>query len=341
MYHRYFKSLALCLLVFAGQSHAVVVTGSGASLPVTVYTKWASEFKFYSNHHVNYSAVGSVPGMSQLQEKAVTFASTDIPLKSSELGKDFLQFPVIMSGVVPVFNLPGFKSGELRITGEVLAEIYLGKITTWNDAQLAVLNRDKKLPNTNIGIVTRSDGSGTTYAYTDYLSEVSRPFRKKIGVGSTVKWQGYVIGAKGNDGVAATVSRVPGTIGYVAYSYAKSAGLNHFMLQNKEEKFVLPSRETFATAAAQAIKWHPEKFMKKSLVNADGDGSWPIVTASYVVMRKEPKDAKEAEISKAALEFFEWSFKNGQTIAEELDFVVLPESAQLKIKKDIWSEFKY
>ena len=249
-----------------------------------------------------------------------------------------VQFPAIIGGTVPVVNLEGFKPGELKITGPVLADIYMGTISQWNDAKLAALNPGKNLPKQAITVVHRADGSGTTFNFTDYLSAISKDWADKVGKGAAVKWPAESsVGGKGNEGVAANVNRVKGAIGYVEYAYVKKNNMTFMQLQNADGKYVSPDDLTFAAAAAGA-DWFSVPGMGVSMVNAKGANSWPISTASFILMYKEPAD-KAA--SKAAQDFFDWSFKNGKKMAEELDYVPLPDALTQQIRQRVWSQIKH
>jgi phosphate transport system substrate-binding protein len=248
-----------------------------------------------------------------------------------------VQFPAIIGGTVPVVNLEGFKPGELRISGPVLAEIYLGEILKWNDAKLVALNPGKKLPDQNITTIHRADGSGTTFNFTDYLTTVSTKWADKVGKGAAVKWPAdSSVGGKGNEGVAANVNRIKGSIGYVEYAYVKKNNMIYMQLQNKNGKFVAPDDLTFAAAAAGA-DWFSVPGMGISIVDQKGDAVWPISTASFIIMYKDPSD-KVA--SREVLKFFDWAFKNGKKMAEELDYVALPDSVTAKIRSQIWTQIK-
>jgi phosphate transport system substrate-binding protein len=285
---------------------------------------------------LNYQSIGSSGGVRQIKAKTVTFGGTDAPLKGEDLDKDgMVQFPAILGGVVPVINLEGFKPGELRITGDVLAEVFMGTITKWNDPTLAKLNPGKKLPNDNITVVHRADGSGTTFIFTDYLTEVSSAWKDKVGKCAAVKWPAASsVGGKGNEGVAANVSRVKGSIGYVEYAYAKRNKIPHLKLQNRDGQFVDPDDDTFAAAAAGA-DWFSVPGMGISLVNQKGARSWPITGASFILMYKNPAD-KAA--SQEAIKFFDWSFKNGKQMAAELDYVALPDALTNQIRSKVWTQ---
>ena len=317
---------------------AADITGAGATFPYPIYSKWAEAYKKETGVGLNYQSIGSSGGIRQIRAKTVTFGATDAPVKGEELDKDgMVQFPAIIGGTVPVVNLEGFKPGELRISGPVLAEVFMGTIAKWNDPKLAALNPGKSLPNVNITVVHRADGSGTTFNFTDYLSAVSKDWADKVGKGAAVKWPAASsVGGKGNEGVAANVTRVKGAIGYVEYAYVKKNNMNFLQLQNAEGKYVSPDDATFAAAAAGA-DWFSVPGMGVSMVNAKGATSWPISTASFILMYKDPSD-KAA--SKDAVKFFEWAFKNGKQMAAELDYVALPDSLTAQIRQRVWSQIK-
>ncbi|MEY3991403.1 MAG: Phosphate-binding protein PstS precursor, partial [Pseudomonadota bacterium] len=272
-------------------SFAADITGAGATFPYPIYAKWAEAYKKQTGNGLNYQSIGSSGGLKQIRAKTVTFGASDAPVKGDDLDKDgMVQFPAIIGGTVPVANLDGFKPGELRISGPVLAEVYMGTIAKWNDAKLAALNPGKKLPDQAITVVHRADGSGTTFNFTDYLSAVSKDWADKVGKGAAVKWPAESsVGGKGNEGVAANVNRVKGAIGYVEYAYVKKNNMTFLQLQNADGKFVSPDDQTFAAAAAGA-DWFSVPGMGISMVNAKGATSWPISTASFILMYKEPGD---------------------------------------------------
>jgi phosphate transport system substrate-binding protein len=320
-------------------AQAADITGAGATFPYPVYAKWAEAYKKQTGVGLNYQSIGSSGGIRQIKAKTVTFGATDAPMKGDELDKDGLvQFPAIIGGTVPVVNLEGFKPGELRITGPVLAEVFMGSIKQWNDPKLAALNPGKSLPNQAITVVHRADGSGTTFNFTDYLSAASKDWSDKVGKGAAVKWPAdSSVGGKGNEGVAANVNRVKGSIGYVEYAYVKKNNMTFLQMQNADGKYVSPDDLTFAAAAAGA-DWFAVPGMGISMVNAKGANSWPISTASFILVYKEPGD-KAA--SKAVIDFFDWSFKNGKKMAEELDYVPLPDALTQQIRQRVWSQIKH
>jgi phosphate transport system substrate-binding protein len=319
-------------------SFAADITGAGATFPFPIYAKWAEAYKEVTGTGMNYQSIGSSGGLKQIRAKTVTFGASDAPVKGADLDKDgMVQFPAIIGGTVPVINLDGFKPGELRVTGPVMAEMFMGKINKWNDAKLVALNPGKTLPNETITVVHRADGSGTTFNFTDYLTAVSKDWADSVGKGAAVKWPApSSVGGKGNEGVAANVNRIKGSVGYVEYAYVKKNNMNFMQLQNANGKFVNPSEEAFAGSAAGA-DWFSVPGMGVSMVNAKGDNSWPISTASFILMYKNPADkAASAEV----LKFFDWSFKNGKKMASELDYVALPDSLTNDIRSKVWSQIQ-
>ena len=321
-----------------GSAMAADITGAGATFPFPIYSKWAEAYKAATGTGMNYQSIGSSGGIKQIRAKTVTFGATDAPVPGAELDKDgMVQFPAIIGGTVPVLNLDGFKPGELRITGPVLAEVFMGTISKWNDAKLAALNPGKNLPDVAITVVHRADGSGTTFNFTDYLSAISKEWADKVGKNAAVKWPAASsVGGKGNEGVAANVNRIKGSVGYVEYAYVQKNNMNFMQLQNADGRFVAPDDKTFAAAAAGA-DWFSVPGMGVSMVNAKGATSWPISTASFILMYKQPGD-KAA--SNEALKFFDWAFKNGAKMADELDYVALPNSLTDQIRSRVWSQIQ-
>ncbi len=336
-----FKSLLVAVGFGAAalSAFAADITGAGATFPFPIYSKWAEAYKKETGVGLNYQSIGSSGGIRQIRAKTVTFGATDAPVSGADLDKDgMVQFPAIIGGTVPVINLDGFKPGELRITGPVLAEVFMGTIAKWNDPKLAALNPGKNLPNENITVVHRADGSGTTFNFTDYLSVVSKDWADKVGKGAAVKWPAASsVGGKGNEGVAANVNRVKGSIGYVEYAYVKKNNMNFMQIQNADGRYVSPDDLTFAAAAAGA-DWFSVPGMGISMVNAKGATSWPISTASFILMYKEPSDKAQ---SQAVLKFFDWAFKNGKQMAAELDYVALPDALTAQIRQRVWSQIKH
>ena len=333
-----FKHLLTLLAAITVTAQAADITGAGATFPYPIYAKWAEAYKKETGVGLNYQSIGSSGGIRQINNKTVAFGATDAPVKGEDLDRlGQVQFPAIIGGTVPVINLEGFKPGELRITGPVLAEVFLGDIVKWNDPKLAALNPGKKLPDQNITVVHRADGSGTTFNWTDYLAEVSKPWADRVGKGAAVKWPAASsVGGKGNEGVAANVNRVKGAIGYVEYAYVKKNNMTFMQLQNKNGKFVSPDDLTFAAAAAGA-DWFSVPGMGVSVVDQKGDTVWPVTTASFIIMYKDPADKKS---SAEVLKFFDWSFKNGKKMAEELDYVSLPDVLTKQIRERVWSQIK-
>jgi len=314
---------------------AADISGAGATFPYPIYAKWADAYKKETGIGLNYQSIGSGGGIKQIQAKTVTFGASDMPLSGADLSKDGLaQFPTVMGGVVPVLNLEGVKPGELVIDGETLAKIYLGQIKTWNDAAIQKLNANLKLPATPIVVVHRSDGSGTTFLYTDYLSKVSADWKSNVGANTAVEWP-VGIGAKGNEGVANNVSQTKGSIGYVEYAYAKQNKLTHAKMTNHDGKVVEPTSQAFSAAAANA-NWEGTPGFGVILTNGSGAGTWPIAGATFILMHKKPQSASD---SAEALKFFAWAYAKGGKMAEELDYVPMPASVVTAIQKS-WAEIK-
>ena len=333
-----FKHLLTLLAAITVTAQAADITGAGATFPYPIYAKWAEAYKKETGVGLNYQSIGSSGGICQINNKTVAFGATDAPVKGEELDRlGQVQFPAIIGGTVPVVNIEGFKPGELRITGPVLAEVFMGDIVKWNDPKLTALNPGKKLPDQNITVVHRADGSGTTFNWTDYLAEVSKPWADRVGKGAAVKWPAASsVGGKGNEGVAANVNRVKGAIGYVEYAYVKKNNMTFMQLQNRSGKWVSPDDLTFAAAAAGA-DWFSVPGMGVSVVDQKGDAVWPVTTASFIIMYKDPADKKS---SAEVLKFFDWSFKNGKKMAEELDYVSLPDVLTKQIRERVWSQIK-
>ena len=310
---------------------ALDVTGAGATFPYPVYAKWAEGYKKATGNGVNYQSVGSGAGIKQIKAKTVDFGASDKPLNAEELdAAGLIQFPAIMGGVVTVVNVPGVAPGAMKLTGPVIADIYLGKVAKWNDPAIVALNPGMKLPDSEITVVRRADGSGTTFLFTDYLSKVSPEFKTKIGADAAVKWVTGV-GGKGNEGVAANVQRIKGSIGYVEWAFAKKNKIAHTQMKNKDGVFLQPDDENFKAAAASA-DWVKAPGFGIVLTDQPGKNSWPITGVSYILMHKSQADAAKG---KEVLRFFEWSFKNGDGAAVELDYVPLPDSVT-KLVSDSW-----
>ncbi len=330
-----FRTVALAAFV-AFTSSAVLaqdVTGAGASFPAPLYSKWADAYNKATGAKINYQSVGSSAGLRQIRGKTVDFGASDIPLTDADLAKDgLMQFPTVMGGVVPVVNLKGVAPGQLRLTGSALGDIYLGKITKWNDPAVAALNPGVPLPDTAIAVVRRADGSGTTFIFTNYLSKVNADWKAKVGEGAAVNWPTGA-GGKGNEGVAAFVQRLPNSIGYVEYSYAKANKMSHALMQNKAGSFVPPDDATFKAAAAGA-SW--DKSFYQVLTDQPGKDAWPITGATFIVMQKSQDKPASAT---ASLKFFDWAFANGDKMATELEYVSLPDSVEDLVRRS-WAEVK-
>lgn len=331
------KKIILAVMAFVTMTvQASDITGAGATFPYPVYAKWAEAYKRETGVGLNYQSIGSSGGIRQINAKTVAFGATDAPVKGDELDKlGQVQFPAVIGGTVPVINLDGFRPGELRVTGPVLAEIFLGDIKKWNDPKLTALNPGKALPNLEITVVHRADGSGTTFNWTDYLTVISSEWEKRVGRGAAVKWPAATsVGGKGNEGVAANVTRIKGSIGYVEYAYVKKNNMTFMQLQNRAGNYVSPDDITFA-AAASGADWFSVPGMGLSIVNQPGKDTWPVTTASFIIMYKQPVDKKAAG---EVLKFFDWAFKNGKKLSEELDYVHLPVSLQDQIRSRVWSQ---
>ncbi|WP_436269821.1 phosphate ABC transporter substrate-binding protein PstS [Pseudoduganella sp. LjRoot289] len=310
---------------------AADMTGAGATFPYPIYAKWAEAYKAATGNGLNYQSVGSGAGVKQIKAKTVDFGATDSPLKGEELDAEGLvQFPAIMGGVVPVVNLDGVAPGAMKLTGAVIGDIFLGKITKWNAAEIVALNPGIKLPADEITVVHRADGSGTSFLWTDYLSKTNPEFKTKIGAGTAVKWA-VGVGGKGNEGVAANVQRIKGAIGYVEWAFAKKNKIAHTQLKNKDGQFVQPDDDNFKAAAA-AAEWTKTPGFGVVLTDQAGKASWPITGVSFILMHKTQADAAKG---KEVVKFFDWAFKNGGAAAAELDYVPLPASV-VKLVQDSW-----
>jgi phosphate transport system substrate-binding protein len=311
---------------------AADISGAGATFPYPIYAKWADAYKKVTGVGLNYQSIGSGGGIKQILAKTVVFGATDMPLKAEQLQKDGLvQFPTVMGGVVPAVNLEGIKPGELTLDGPTLARIFLGEVKTWNDPAIQTLNANVKLPSQPIVVVHRSDGSGTTFLFADYLSKVSADWKSKVGASTAVQWP-TGLGAKGNEGVANNVMQTKGAIGYVEYAYAKQNKLAHAKMLNKDGKAVEPTAESFMAAAANA-DWEGTPGFAVVLTNEAGAGSWPIAGATFILMHKQPQDPAAAA---AALKFFSWAYDKGKPMAIELDYVPMPAKVVQSIRK-VWS----
>ena len=330
-----FKTLARAACVaavaaFAAPVHAADISGAGATFPYPIYAKWADAYKKETGNGLNYQSIGSGGGIKQIEAKTVTFGATDAPLKADELDKNALvQWPMVMGGIVPVVNLDGIAPGEISLDGATIASIYMGEIKSWDDPAIKKLNPSVKLPSTAIAVVHRSDGSGTTFNFTDFLSKASADWKAKVGSNTAVEWP-VGIGAKGNEGVAQNVGNTKGSLGYVEYAYAKQNKLTFTKMVNHDGKTVSPTMAAFQSAAANADWAHAPGFYQ-ILTNQPGAESWPITAATFILMPKQPQDAAAAG---EALKFFTWAFANGGKAAEELDYIPMPASVVTLIKRE-------
>ena len=311
---------------------AADISGAGATFPYPIYAKWADTYKKETGVGLNYQSIGSGGGIKQIQAKTVTFGASDMPLKAEELQKaGLVQFPTVLGGVVPVVNLDGIAPGDITIDGPTLAKIFLGEIKTWNDPAIQKLNPSVKLPSQAIAVVHRSDGSGTTFIFTDYLSKTSADWKSKVGANTAVEWP-VGIGAKGNEGVANNVAQTKGSIGYVEYAFAKQNKLTSTKLINKDGKAVAPTADAFQAAAASA-DWNGTPGFGVILTNEAGANSWPISGATFILIHKQPQDPAAAS---EALKFFAWAYAKGGKMAEDLDYVPLPAKVVAAIQK-VWA----
>lgn len=315
-------------------AQANVITGAGSTFIYPVMAKWTQKYAQNSGIKVNYQAIGSGGGLKQLKAKTIDFAASDEPLRIQDLHKlNAIQFPMVMSGIVPVVHLHGIHNNQITLSGEILADIYQGKITKWNDPKIQKLNPKVELPKTPIITIHRADGSGTTFNFTYYLSQVSKSWKSKVGYDTVVSWPGRLsMGGKGNAGVAAQVQNVPNTIGYVEYAYAVANKMTTVKMINKANKTVEANLTSFASAAKNA-KWSADNGFYQLLTNQPGAASWPIVATTFILVPKDdPKDKQKVTVNKASLKFFTWAFKNGNDMAKDLNYIVVPASAQKKIQ---------
>jgi phosphate transport system substrate-binding protein len=332
-------TLARCTLAGAlaaallSSAQAAEISGAGATFPYPIYAKWAEAFKAKTGVSMNYQSIGSGGGIKQIEAKTVDFGASDVPLTPEDLMKNGLtQFPMIMGGIVPVLNVKGVEPGKLKLTGSILANIFLGTVTKWNDKQIADLNKGVSLPDQAIAVVHRSDGSGTTYNFADYLAKMSSDWKSKVGVNTALEWPAG-LGGKGNEGVAALVSRTDGSIGYVEYAYAMQNKMNYALVENRDHEFPPPSNATFQAAAANA-DWAKAPGFFLILTDQPGKQSWPITATSFILMHKlqdKPDSAKQV------LAFFDWSFRNGQKLAEALDYVAFPDNV-VNLVEETWKQ---
>jgi phosphate transport system substrate-binding protein len=321
----------------AGDQKTATITGAGATFIYPLLSKWSDDYNKATGNKINYQSIGSGGGIAQIKAGTVDFGSSDKPLPPEELAAAGLgQFPSAIGGVVPVVNIAGVQPGQMKFTGPLLADIYLGKVTKWNDPAIASINPDIKLPADKINVVHRSDGSGTTFNWVNYLSKVSPEWKTKVGEGTSVSWP-TGIGGKGNEGVAAYVKQINGSLGYVELSYALQNKMSHAAVKNKAGKFVVPSAESFQAAAASA-DWASAKDFHLVMTDAPGENAWPIAATNFILMYKQPKDAPR---SKQALEFFKWALENGQSQAAALDYVPLPPELVKQVEAYWAAEFKF
>ena len=328
------KKLLVLLSLVTSVASAADITGAGATFPYPIYSKWAEAYKAETGIGLNYQSIGSGGGIKQIKAKTVDFGASDMPLKQEELDKEGLvQFPAVIGGVVPVVNLVGIQPGQVKLTGDVLAKIYLGKITKWNDPAIKASNPDVKFPEMDITVLHRADGSGTTFLFTDWLSKVNAEWKEKVGSATSVKWP-VGVGGKGNEGVAANAQRLQGAIAYVEYAYAKKNKLAHVQLQNKDGKWVQPDDLTFKAAAANA-EWTTSNGLYNVLTDQKGKDAWPITGASYIIMHRQQIDPI---VGKAVLKFFSWCYNNGEKMATDLYYVHLPKEVVSKVRVE-WTKF--
>ena len=325
--------IGLTAVAFSSGALAQDITGAGATFPAPLYAKWASEYNKATGIKINYQSVGSGAGIKQIDSKTVAFGASDMPLKDEDLAKKGqVQFPTVIGGVVPVINIKGITPGQLKLTGPVLGDIYLGKITKWTDPAIKTLNPGLALPDADIAPVRRADGSGTTFIFTNYLSKVSPEWKAKVGEGTAVNWPAGA-GGKGNEGVAAFVSRLPNSIGYVEYAYVKQNKMTYAQMQNSAGSFVSPDDTAFKAAAAGA-DW--ARSFYQILTNQPGKDSWPLTGATFILMHKAQDKPAEAA---SALKFFAWAYKNGDKMADDLDYVPMPDVVKTQIEKS-WGDIK-
>jgi phosphate transport system substrate-binding protein len=330
-----FRALAVIGALFSSAAQAIDITGAGATFPYPIYAKWADAYRKATGVGLNYQSIGSGGGIKQITAKTVDFGASDMPMKPEDLAKiGLIQFPAVMGGVVPVYNVKGVAAGEITLTGQQLADIYLGKIKKWNEAAIVANNKGVKLPDQAISVVHRSDGSGTTFIFANYLSKVSPEWKSSVGEGTSVNWP-VGVGGKGNEGVAAYVGRIDGAIGYVEYAFAKQNKLATAKMVNRDGAPVSPNDDSFKAAAAGA-EWAKAPGMALLLTDQLGKGSWPMTGATFILMhtvQAKPENAKEV------LKFFEWAYKNGDKMASDLDYVPMPD-AVVNMVQSSWKQIK-
>lgn len=323
------KIFAILLAVITITANSQTVNGAGATFPAPLYAKWADVYNKETNIKINYQSVGSGAGIRQIEGRTITFGASDMPLTDEKLNQlQAIQWPMAIGGVVPVINVKDVKPGEMKLTGNIMADIYLGKIKKWNDPAIKDLNPTLNLPDQSISPIRRADGSGTTFIWTNYLSKLSKEFKDNIGEGTAVNWKTGV-GGKGNEGVAAMVRQLPGALGYVEYAYVKQTKMNWVQVQNRDKHWVSPDDETFK-AAASGAKWNDTFY--QILTDQPGKMAWPITGATFIIMHTKPEKPSEAQ---EAIKFFKWAFKNGDKMAEDLDYVPMPKSIISRIDQEM------
>ncbi len=334
--------LVVCALIFPvlaenASAQNKTLNGAGATFPYPVYSQWAYKYNKLTGVKLNYQSIGSGGGIAQIKAETVDFGASDAPMKKEELDESgLIQFPMVMGGVVPVVNIKGIKPGTLKLTADIISDIFLGKITSWNDRRIAAINPGLNIPKRAITVVHRSDGSGTTWIFTNYLDKVSPEWHEKVGAGKAVSWPSGV-GGKGNEGVSAYVQRINGAIGYVEFAYAFQNNLTHILLQNSAGKFVAPTIDSFQSAAAHA-DWINAPGFYMVLTDQRGDDSWPITGATFILMHK---DQRNLETAKMMLDYFDWCFNHGNDIAKDLHYVPMPENIVQLIQKKWKTEITY
>ncbi|HJU06914.1 MAG TPA: phosphate ABC transporter substrate-binding protein PstS [Rhodanobacteraceae bacterium] len=330
------RAAVLAAIATAGAAHATDITGAGSTFVYPVLAKWSAAYSEKTGNRVNYQSIGSGAGIAQIKAGTLDFGASDKPLAADELKQSGLgQFPLVIGGIVPVANVEGVRAGQLKLDGATLARIFLGEISNWNDPAIAALNSGLKLPNARITVVHRSDGSGTTFNFTNYLSKISPTWKAKAGEGTAVNWPSG-IGGKGNEGVAAFVKQIRGSIGYVEYAYALQNGMAYAQLKNAAGQYVQPDAQSFA-AAADTADWSRAQDFNLIMTNAPGEQAWPITATTWAILYEQPKDAQR---SKTAFDFFKWSLENGQTQAQSLDYVPLPKSLVERIESYWQTQFE-
>jgi phosphate transport system substrate-binding protein len=327
---------AVVAISLSSGAFAAEITGAGSSFIYPVLAKWAESYKVKSGNSLNYQSIGSGGGIKQIKAKTVDFGATDAPMSFEDLeAGGMVQFPAIIGGVVPVVNIEGIKPGQLKLSSDVLSDIFMGTITNWNDKRIALLNPGIQIQAGDITVVTRADGSGTTAIFTNYLTKVNKSWKDAVGFGAAVKWPAAsTVSGKGNEGVAANVSRLKNSIGYVEYAYAKKNNMSYTQMRNSDDKFVMPTASSFAAASA-GTDWSKFPGMNTYITNASGASAWPITGATFVVIYKKPDNkANAAEV----LKFFDYGFKDGKQMASALDYVPMPDATTNFIRKNVWSQ---